>query len=125
MQSNPFAITIDGKQYPSVSKILQSDPERKTYYKSVGARRKQAFKDGDAAATARRRGDSLHEAFAQYVTTGECDVSHVYMEFWNHLCQFTIVAIHSPQFYFPSLMRIGGRYRSTGADSMSVDNGEG
>ncbi len=65
MQSNPFAITIDGEQYPSVSKILQSDPKRKTYFKSVGARRKQAFKDGDAAATGRHRGDSLHEAFAQ------------------------------------------------------------
>ena len=71
MQSNPYAITIDGEQYPSVSKILQSDPKRKTYYKSVGARRKQAFKDGDAAATGRHRGDSLHAAFAQYITTGE------------------------------------------------------
>ena len=88
MQSNPYAITIDGEQYPSVSKILQSNPKRKTYYKSVGARRKQAFKDGDAAAAGKHRGDSLHEAFAQYITTGECDVSPVYMEFWNHLYQF-------------------------------------
>lgn len=90
MQSNnQGGILIDGDPcYVSVSKILQSDPKRKTYYKSIGAKRKQDFKDGDAAVTGRHRGTSLHETFSQYITTGECDIAPIYLDYWQHLYDF-------------------------------------
>lgn len=79
------AILIDGAAYPSVTRILTSDPKRKTYYQSRGLHRKQTSFDGDGAATGRHRGTSLHEAFAEYMTTGHCDVPPIYYSYWEQL----------------------------------------
>ena len=89
MQSNNSYITIDGRSdYASVSKILQSDPRRKTFYKSRGAKRKQGSLDSDTTATGRHRGTSLHACFAQYITTGECDIPEIYFDYWDQLYSF-------------------------------------
>ncbi len=89
MQSNTSgAILIDGLAFPSVSKILVSDPKRKTFYKSRGAKRKQGSLDSDSVSTGRHRGESLHEAFAQFITTGECDVPEIYLPYWDNLYSF-------------------------------------
>ena len=89
MQSNNSgAILIDGVSYPSVSKILASDPRRKKFYQSRAAQRKKQGLDSDSVKMGQHRGTSLHAAFSQYITTGECDVPDIYLDYWDQLYSF-------------------------------------
>ena len=86
MQSNPSGgILIDGSAYPSVTKILTSDPKRKTFYKAQAVKRKKQAFDGVGRAVGMHRGTSLHETFANYITTGECDCAPIYYSYWQNL----------------------------------------
>ena len=86
MQSNiSGGILIDGCAYPSVTKILTSDPKRKSYYKSRAVQNKQKRIDGDGRAVGMHRGISLHETFANFITTGEADCAPIYYSYWTNL----------------------------------------
>ena len=78
-------ILIDGESLPSVTQVLQSDPKRKVYYQSQAVKRKQTSYDADSSATGRHRGTTLHACFADYITTGQCDVPDIYLPYWNQL----------------------------------------
>ena len=78
-------ILIDGLHLPSVTKVLQHDPKRKLFYKSQAAKKKQTNYDADSSATGQHRGTTLHACFADYITTGSCDVPEIYLPYWDQL----------------------------------------
>ena len=78
-------ILIDGMRLASVTSVLQHDPRRKTFYKSQAVKKKQTNFDGDTAATGQHRGTTLHACFADYITTGSCDVPEIYLPYWEQL----------------------------------------
>ena len=83
--SNSSAILVDGLALPSVTKILSTDPKRKSYFKSRGLKRKTDHIDGVSPAVGRHRGTALHEAFSDFITTGECDIPPIYLPHWEQL----------------------------------------
>ena len=87
MQSNNHGpILVDGECYPSVSKILASDPKKKSFYKSRGLKKRTRSPGSSETVEAGRiRGRSLHECFSDYITTGEADVPPLYYEHWAQL----------------------------------------
>lgn len=79
------AILVDGIALPSVTKILSTDPKKKSYYKSRGLKRKTEHIDGVSPSVGRHRGVSLHAAFSDFITTGEADVPPIYYSHWEQL----------------------------------------
>ena len=83
--NNKGPILIDGSAYPSVSKILSSDPKRKSFFKAKALKKKQTAFDSDSRTTGLHRGTSLHETFASYITTGDANIPPIYYRYWDQL----------------------------------------
>ncbi len=82
-QLNKAPTLVDGVAYPSVSTILASDPKRKTFFKSRGARGVQP--NDDSRRTSTQRGITLHKCFNDYLLTGEADIPPIYLDYWRQL----------------------------------------
>ncbi len=72
--------SIDGLTYPSISKVLASNPQRKSAIKSSALHGRRL-----SSAEAKRRGSAVHEALRNFIKTGECDLESRYLCYWYQL----------------------------------------
>lgn len=73
---------IDGIVYPSVSKVLSSNPKNDIAKKSAALNGAALSKP-----EAQRRGKALHDALRSYLITGETDLSPEFYSYWSQLQQ--------------------------------------
>lgn len=73
---------IDGITYPSVSRILASNPKNTIAKKSAGLNAAALSKED-----AKHRGRSVHQALRQYLMSGETDLDPEFFTYWEQLQQ--------------------------------------